>query len=178
MRRSLGNRVASLFISLSAILGCHHFTSELAELDANQYTRIEKREVFYGDCFRFFPPVATVYAIERPNYVLRVVQGDRWWPQFLLEAHSPTGAHLSLSGNSVRSLSKFPSDLQFRSELEEERGVTVSYSVGLSEEPKPNHQGSDGVVTVSILADDGRELGVESLRLRFTTVRCWQLELP
>jgi hypothetical protein len=171
--------------------GCtHFFKGVVPELDEQSDIKVLRSQSSYGDCFRVGRPVPVLYGVDRPAYQLRVVQGDRYWPQLLLVATNSSGAMLDIVGDGIYPLEEFAAIRR----IVRDRGTNVSHRIrfnlplwstwegGVRKYPALEAVGAGrvGPTTVNLAIRDaaGRVVGEERFTYRLSVIQCKELDGP
>jgi len=166
-------RFAKLCIAwLPAVLvaGCvpYYFDGVAATLDESSQFDVTRRDRSWGDCYYIFSKMPTVYQSTKSGYTFTVTQGPRYWPEFFLEARSPTGVELDLKGEHVESAGyRKGGDMR---RLREARGTNPTHRTAKLTEVSGDY------VTVEILNDSGVKLGEENLYFELVDVNCMEID--
>jgi hypothetical protein len=141
----------------------HFFEGHVAVLLPSPAISVSQESSDWGDCYRRFSSVPTVYRIERPAYALILVHGQRYWAEFFLVARNRSGQELGVNGPLV-------SPVRYRSggdmrRLSESRGVLPSHETSILDASK-------SPLVITITDGSGRTLGLETVSFRVESVAC------
>lgn len=110
----------------------------------------------------------TVYEVKKDAYILTVTHGQRYWPEFFIEARSSKGDELAMMGRYIEEVPyRWGGDMR---RLREARGTDPSHkTVELS-----NVAGSS--VKIEVLDDSGALIGQHELSFELQDVKCMELD--
>src|SRR5689334_4706593 len=106
------NKVYIVYILCMALLALvftacvpNWYRGSAAVLSESPSLKVIKRDRDWGDCYRPFGSMPTVYQLSRPTYNLHIAHGQRYWPELFLAAQAPDGTNLELRGPNVSRIS-------------------------------------------------------------------------
>jgi hypothetical protein len=161
--------VAVLAVAMAICTGCsaHYYEGKVAILDSSPAVAVVKHSKDWGDCYRRFGSIPTVYRIDRPDYVLDIVHGQRYWAELFFVARTHAGAELAIAGKNVAPV-RYRSGGDMR-RLRESRGVFPAYETG-------SLKASMGSLVLTITGEDGKVIGTETISYRVDEATCFELD--
>ncbi len=158
---------AAVLVASLLVLACapHWYQGSGAILTESSELEIVLRQRDWGDCYRILGTFPTVYRLSRPGYTLSVSHGQRYWPEFFLEATSDKGEPLSLAGPMI-SLLESPDGGDI-SRLRTARGTSPTHrTTKLRDMDEP-------AIEVEVLDGEQRVIAREKLTFRLENAQCF-----
>jgi hypothetical protein len=158
--------VMALLVASTVVLSCapHWFEGTGAILTESSEIEIVLRQRDWGNCYRAAGTFPTVYRVSRPKYTLLASHGQRYWPEFFLEAISARGEKLSLAGPMIEPV-EFPYGGDM-SRLRASRGTSPTHHTGTLANT------DERTIEIEVLDGEQHVLGRETLNFRVENVRC------
>ncbi len=155
----------ALFLTLS---GCvpYFYEGKFANIRLNNELNIARREISYGDCYRFFPPVPTVLEINKPNYRLVIVHGHFYSPRLYFSALSPQDEFLKIEGINIYQI---PAHWDIQ-KIQQLRATKVTHGLNSGKPTSISQENSP--IELTILNPEGVEIGSEKIEFDIIKINC------